>query len=267
MRRELTFAEQLCYITTRMVTEKKDGTGSIGTGFFVEFYSEGVPVTLLVTNKHVVKEAEKISIRLNKADEEGNPIDTEWLDVNISNAKDYFIYHPDDNVDLAVCVISLITNAIRNKIPIFFKTIPPNLMVTDSWTRHLDAIEDVIMVGYPNSLFDEAHNRPIVRRGITATDPKLDYKKERLFLIDCSCLPGSSGSPVLLYRKRMVEKTPKETRFPRVSKLMGILCSMPIMPAIKLSQEAEKYIQPLNLGNIIKVQCLFDFFPLIKKKQ
>ena len=61
----------------------------------------------------------------------------------------------------------------------------------------LDAMEDVIMVGYPVGLWDSVNNRPIFRRGITATDPKVDFEGKKEFLIDCACIWGSSGSPVI----------------------------------------------------------------------
>lgn len=52
------------------------------------------------------------------------------------------------------------------------------------------------MVGYPDGIWDEFNNQPIVRRGITATHPKNDFNGKGEFLIDAVCFPGSSGSPV-----------------------------------------------------------------------
>lgn len=46
----------------------------------------------------------------------------------------------------------------------------------------LDAMEDVIMVGYPVGLWDSVNNRPIFRRGITATDPKVDFEGKKNFM-------------------------------------------------------------------------------------
>ena len=58
-------------------------------------------------------------------------------------------------------------------------------------------VEDVLMIGYPNGLWDTTHNMPIIRRGTIATDIKLDYNEKKEFVIDAACFPGSSGSPVL----------------------------------------------------------------------
>jgi hypothetical protein len=59
-------------------------------------------------------------------------------------------------------------------------------------------MEEIIMIGYPNGIWDAKHNLPVIRRGITATHPKLPYNGKPEFLIDAACFPGSSGSPVFL---------------------------------------------------------------------
>jgi len=63
----------------------------------------------------------------------------------------------------------------------------------------LDAVEEVIFVGYPNGIYDSVNNLPITRRGSTATPPSVDYEGKPIFLIDASVFQGSSGSPVLIY--------------------------------------------------------------------
>jgi len=42
---------------------------------------------------------------------------------------------------------------------------------------------------------------PVMRRGITATPPYLDFMGKQEFLIDASIFPGSSGSPVFLFNQ------------------------------------------------------------------
>jgi hypothetical protein len=67
----------------------------------------------------------------------------------------------------------------------------------------LDAIEDVVFIGYPNGMWDTLNNLPIVRRGTTATPAAVDFEGHPHFLIDASVFPGSSGSPVFLYNTGM----------------------------------------------------------------
>ena len=263
----MTLAEQLCYITTLIETQETNGNYCTATGFFIEFYTDkGIPKVFLVTNRHVVENAQKMKIRLNYADEQGNPIDTQWVNIEIENAKTQFMYHPDKDVDLAICTMSYAINVVRNKQNIFFKAFPPAFFVTDEWAENLDAIEDIIMVGYPYGLYDKTNNRPIVRKGITATDPKVDYEGKKIFFIDCACFPGSSGSPVLVHRKRVREITPQATTFKEISKLVGIQMSMPIAEGRSKNYQDVLFNQPINLGHVIKVQCLFDFIPLIEEE-
>ena len=67
--------------------------------------------------------------------------------------------------------------------------------------QQIDALEDVIFVGYPELAYDQRNNLPVFRRGITATFPWIDYKGKPEFLIDASVFPGSSGSPVFIYNR------------------------------------------------------------------
>jgi len=77
--------------------------------------------------------------------------------------------------------------------------VPDRLIPTQDEIDELDAVEDVIFVGYPNGIWDSENNLPVTRRGITATPIAIDYRNEPKFLIDASVFPGSSGSPVFLY--------------------------------------------------------------------
>ena len=54
------------------------------------------------------------------------------------------------------------------------------------------------MAGYPTGLWDQANNMPILRRGITAVHPALDFNGKPEGVIDAACFPGCSGSPVLV---------------------------------------------------------------------
>ena len=62
--------------------------------------------------------------------------------------------------------------------------------------EQLEAIEEVVLIGYPAGIRDPAHLTPIARKGITATPPAWDYGGRPTFLVDASVFHGSSGSPV-----------------------------------------------------------------------
>ena len=57
------------------------------------------------------------------------------------------------------------------------------MIVSPEGLKSLTPIEDVIMIGYPNAIMDEVNYKPVVRRGITATDLKNDYNGKSEFLM------------------------------------------------------------------------------------
>lgn len=78
----------------------------------------------------------------------------------------------------------------------------------------LSAIEDIIMIGYPDGIWDSINNQPIIRRGITATQPKNNFNGKQEFLIDAACSPRFKWFPgydyfgqgaMLIERKRMID--------------------------------------------------------------
>lgn len=83
----------------------------------------------------------------------------------------------------------------------FVASISDDLILSNEEYEQLDAIEDVIMIGYPVGLFDEFNNMPLVRRGITATHPARNFNNLNLGLVDIACFKGSSGSPIFIMNK------------------------------------------------------------------
>ena len=81
---------------------------------------------------------------------------------------------------------------------LFHQHFDKSLIPTVAQLKELDSVEDIIMIGYPNALWDEVNNIPLVRKGITATPAWLDFNGKKEFVIDAACFPGSSGSPVLI---------------------------------------------------------------------
>lgn len=67
--------------------------------------------------------------------------------------------------------------------------------------EELSAVEEILMVGYPNGLWDSVNNYPLIRRGITASHPAVDFEVDGVptTVVDAACFPGSSGSPVILH--------------------------------------------------------------------
>lgn len=281
MAKELSFLEQLCYNTTRIVTKTIDNQFKQATGFFLSFPLEGnedIKVPVLVTNRHVVSDAKELTIWVSAKDVNGDPADNTKVQITIDDITSKAIMHPDPDVDLSIIPIARILEAAEHstRTNLFFRTFPLNIVMNDARAKKLDAVEDIIMVGYPNGLWDEKNNRPIFRYGITATDPKVDYNGKREFMIDCACIQGSSGSPVIIYHKGLsTDKFGKDAKVGGVdASLLGIQYSIPIRNTegkmIKVvtptSDEVKPVIGlPINLGFIVKSQCIFDFVPILER--
>lgn len=234
----------------------------------------------MVTNRHIVEGVQSIKIHLNEKDDEGNPVDNAVVDVDLTPYIKLFVFHPDKSIDLCVFPINVAFSQIENTLEkkLYYKTFSKKMITTDEIAEDFDAVEEILMIGYPVGIWDARNNRPIFRKGITATDPKVDYEGERAFMIDCACINGSSGSPVLIFNKGIFSnKFAKETCYDSLRALLiGIQSSIPVYDVegeiVKIKTPTAKTRKvpvvglPINLGGIIKAQCLFDFLPLLEKE-
>lgn len=272
MKKEFTTSEKLQHSTIRIVGWDIEGNGITGTGFFFNFteipngFVNNTPV--IVTNRHVVETMEKGSLIFTLADSEHNPIDTEHYNLILNSFKDWWIYHPDSDIDL--CVLPLLNafmNLPGNIVP-YYVCLDKSLLPTKSQLDALDAIEDIIMVGYPSGIWDEVNNQPIIRRGVTATHPNKDYQGRKEFLADVAAFPGSSGSPVFIMNSGAYANS-RDQSFVIGSRLffMGVLYAGPTMTSqgdIKIKTIPTNTIAfsehrlQMNLGMIIKSEMILD---------
>ncbi len=112
-----------------------------------------------------------------------------------------WVKHEDNNVDIAAMVITkrMVENVRKKNMDLFYRSIPNSIILNDDDLKSkVDAIEDVIFIGYPKGLYDRKNLMPIVRKGTTATPINIDFEGKPQFLIDGSVYPGSSGSPVFI---------------------------------------------------------------------
>lgn len=278
MRKEFSIMEQLCFCTTRIETEDSKGGKYTGTGFFLNLKIDDKTIPLVVTNKHVVKNMSKGMFKMTEADTENNPIYSKHFTVEVSNNfEQIWTLHPDPNVDLCVLPINIIIEiAAKQRKTFFYKSIDNSLIPSQDLLETLDAVEEVCMIGYPNGLWDALNNMPIVRRGTTATDIKLDYNGKKEFLIDAACYPGSSGSPVFIcnvggYTDKKGNLNWGNSRII----FLGILYAGPQLttageiriidiPTIQTPIPVTSI--PVNLGIIIKAEKILDFIKVLKEK-
>jgi hypothetical protein len=153
--------------------------------------------TLLVTNKHVLAGSDRATITVH-AEVDGKP--DELIRLHLEYNFEEIIQHPDSEVDLCAMNISAVAAEafLLGKRLKYTQVLSGNVPTPDEWDN-LDAIEEVTMVGCPNGIYDEVNNLPIVRRGVTSSNPSKKYNGKSEFLVDMACFPGSSGSPIFLY--------------------------------------------------------------------
>lgn len=270
----LTVSEQLLFSTVRIECQLPGGRGSIGTGFFFSFnLPDGRNIPLLITNKHVVKDATSGTFLMTKRLAPGKPAFGQVAKVTLDKFHQRWIPHPEDSVDLcALPMAPLVEQARLNSVDTFRVAIGDDAVIQQAQLETLDAIEDVIMVGYPNGMWDSINNMPIVRRGITATHPAVDFERKPQSLLDIASFNGSSGSPVFIYSSGMRrDRNNNVTMGGASARLLGIMFASMVYTAtgeIK-TIDIPTSVVPIpatqlhtNLAVIVKAHKLLDFLPV-----
>lgn len=264
--------ELLTYTTLRIeCLNSNDELVGTATGFIYAFYPPNTKdsyMLCLVTNKHVYYGTSKIRLTF--------PIEDESYRIRVGHKQivtidesmiKTVIFHPDKNIDLAVLNVSKAFRLCEESGNSLYRSPITDdfLLSKDDW-RSLDAMEEIIMIGYPNGLIDHVNNLPLIRKGITSSHPAYDFNGRREFVIDAACFPGSSGSPVFLYNTgNYFDKTIPSFNSNNRVKFLGILYAGPTSKAYGQVLRGEKTETPimLNLGYVIKANVLEDFYPLL----
>lgn len=262
-------SELLLYSTVRLVTTLKSGEEGFGTGFFylLESEEQNLRMRVIVTNKHVIEDAVTLRFIFHRANCEGDGTTSpsgEFIPLEVTNFANLCVYHPDNEIDLVAILFEPIEYSVEQifKTTIFAPPFVKDLIKSDEELADLSPIEDIIMVGYPIGLWDDYNNFPIMRRGMTATHPAVDYCGNSEGLIDATCLPGSSGSPVLLFNEGSYPVEQGVVLGNRIT-LLGVLFAGPEIDIegrmcsrfIPVNEHAESVTTlMMNLGCIVKAK-------------
>jgi hypothetical protein len=170
-------AEQLMYCTSRIVgTIPHSSNVKTGTGFFFSFPAEGEQVVpALITNNHVVEGTDGLQFLVHTSATRGAKQPNANAAINSVLAD--WTPHPNPTVDLCALLVGPVLNSMTTMTP-FFRGLDPTLIKSDVELKDLNAVEDVLTVGYPNGLWDSANNFPLLRRGITASHPAVTLMLE-----------------------------------------------------------------------------------------
>ena len=273
----LSLSEQFSYSTIRIECQYKDGNLGTGTGFFfklLENKETGEHVPVIITNKHVINNAICGKLLFTKANN-NEPNDQEHWDCTLNNFESLWKKHPDPTVDLCALPIVPILNIAKNdKEDIFYIPLDMSLLPMENQLNQISSLEEILMVGYPNGIWDSINNKPIFRKGVTATSPILDYNGKKEFMIDAACFPGSSGSPVFIFNEgSYMDKKGNIYMGQSRLMLMGVLYAGPQHTAtgeiriinVPTSQKTISISTiPNNLGLVIKWNRITELEELFK---
>jgi len=275
MNTNLSIYESLSFSTVRIECNIENGGISTGTGFFYKFAVKGeMSIPAIVTNKHVVKNSSNGRFLFTLQNSKGFPDIGSTFKCEISEFEQAWIPHPNNDIDLCILPIApLISNAMSQGHNLFLNPLDPTLLPTEDDIEEFAGLEKIIMIGYPNGIWDKTNNLPIFRSGIAATHYRFDWNNKPEFLIDAACFPGSSGSPVLICDVGQVHTRSGWNLSKNRIKLLGILYAGPqhrvdgkveIVPIPTSQQLMSVSSIPNNLGMVIKSRVLKDFDTLLK---
>ncbi len=196
MAKVMNFQEQIMHTTLRIELLENGNVKGVGTGFLVSVPTlvENEYKIVLVSNKHVLMDGDEIAITFTTM-KNGMPDYGKTYRFPLGNLKNNVVGHPDSDVDVAALVCTGLFNLFPNQL--FFKAIPYE-MLSDFTEPELSVAENVFFVGYPNGRYDKRNNLPLIRTGLIASNPKLNFNNRPEFIIDAQVFPGSSGSPVYI---------------------------------------------------------------------
>jgi V8-like Glu-specific endopeptidase len=270
-------ADQLSFSTVRIACKTQSGGDSTGTGFFFIFpLNDNTNIPVIITNRHVIKNATEGTFQLTEANNNDTPNIGTFTTVQLDKFEGRWISHPNQDVDLCAMPIAPLLHEAENKGKTFFyRALSKDIIGTSEIMAELSALEEIVMIGYPVGIWDSSNNMPIFRKGIAATPPDIDYEGRKEFMIDIACFPGSSGSPVLLYNVGgYTTKTGNVMLGSTRIKLLGVLYAGPqytvegniqVLPVPTKTIPISVSKIPTNLGLVIKAERLLEFEDIFLK--
>lgn len=251
------------FFSTFKVTTFVGSTKGSGTGFVFNYQIKNSTIPFLVTNKHVLKGAEKCSLIFNKVGNVGEPKLGDPAEIKFETLDQVWFGHPDPEIDLTVSLLGPFLTGFRtaHNFDVFYRGIPQNLVPSCIELAEFDSLENVVFVGYPNGIWDEKNLLPVIRRGSTATPLSVDFNGKRQFLIDASVFGGSSGSPVFIYDKGMVADRKGNVRIGQRLHFVGVVT------AVFIRQDQNEVTQdniPTTISSFVRSIEMLDLGIVLK---
>ena len=196
--------EKMANATVKLDIVKQCGNWT-GTGVLFHFENKdwSKQMQVVLTVRHLLDDAESVKITLPVK----NPNKSETvtrMDFLLNRNTMVVEPHPDSSVDLSAIIITSALQELQNQgnwsLCFSFDT---SVLADDNFYARERQLDPVVMIGYPAGLMDEVNLQPIFRRGVYATNPSLDYRGRKEFLLDIPNNGGSSGSPDFRFDDKM----------------------------------------------------------------
>lgn len=261
--------ERLQYLTVRVDGKDASGGACSGTAFFVCIEDQRFPNPqfALVTNKHVVAGISEATLCFHQTAENLVPTG-KTVQTTVTDFEAKWLMHPDANIDLCIASLGNFKGALAGLgIQVLMAHVISDYLPSDAELMSMSAVEDVLMVGYPIGIADDVSNLPIVRRGITAIHPSVDFNGQPISVIDMACFPGSSGSPV--FAVEQLHGGNRKVTFLGVLfagptfDMQGKIVSVPIPTSCCVSSVTPGMV---HLGYIVKARELRTLMELLTRK-
>jgi hypothetical protein len=240
---------QLLFSTVPIVARRAEGAEQ-GTGFVFNYERDGNLYPLLITNRHVVADAQEGAFYMVSA-RDGKPDVKRPIAIHFDAT---LFRYTRNGPDLALALIGPLVNETQAQgKPLFFRSLHAELVPDRRTFSGIGAVEETIFVGYPWGLMDASNRTPLFRRGITATPPWNNFEGRPVFLIDANVYEGSSGSPAFIH-----PRSPQPLRTGRTAgdRLFFVGVVTGTVKETNTRQGTQTY---LGLGIVINSHAVLDF--------
>lgn len=256
--------------TVKLNIELEDGFAH-GTGFLYTINIRNKKRHFILTNKHVVAGGKAVHMKFATTQDGRNGLANNRFEYSSFRMKDV-IYHPNAKVDLCALPVNAAFNAAaRSGVKLDVASFSSENLPNKRDLEMLSAIEDIMMIGYPSYGADILGNLPpMVTKGVTATDPKINYNGSKEFVADVNGDNGSSGSPIVHINKDSMSSKGRLEFFETVMLLGIAFCGYEYTRVFTI--EHENYSIPINyeIGSglmvVIKAERISELEKLIKRR-
>lgn len=196
---------QLLYLAYRLEVEFVDFQGTSKSGSGTAFILASGDRPILVTNRHVVdidynaSDSRYKDFRLSRLILHGRSADDSRYSVELDISQS-FLFHVSRENDVA-CLIDFRSKTPNCDVKLYHHNSIDGLATAAEFMTTIWPGDHVFFSGYPANLHDKLDQRPILRAGIIASDPKYNYSSSGKYqgervAYEAMSTQGSSGSPV-----------------------------------------------------------------------